>query len=109
MTSLEQCHAALSRVQGFVAEPLTALQHAEAHRAFWRPRSVRVIVLAESHVYTTAEETTLVVTVPWRARWNAPTGFVRLVYCVGYGEPELVDGPFFDPLGTPQYWKLLFS
>jgi hypothetical protein len=37
----------------------------------------------------------------------APTPFVRLVYCLGYGERDLVQGRVQPNFGTPQFWKLL--
>ena len=55
-TVLEQCHAILSGVIGPGMEPLGVIERAEAHRRFWRPERVRVVLLAESHVYTTSEE-----------------------------------------------------
>jgi hypothetical protein len=35
-----------------------------------------------------------------------PTEFVRFVYCLGYGEKKLVDGPVKTNWGTPQFWKI---
>jgi len=44
--------------------------------------------------------------VPPEARF-APTDFVRLVYCLGYGENELLDGGLVPGNGgTWQYWDL---
>jgi hypothetical protein len=40
-----------------------------------------------------------------------PRGFVRLVYCLGYGENRLLDVPITQPrnTGTPQFWKIFYS
>jgi hypothetical protein len=33
-------------------------------------------------------------------------GFARFVYCLGYGEPQLVSPRITQNGGTPQYWRL---
>jgi hypothetical protein len=38
-----------------------------------------------------------------------PRGFVRLVYCLAYGENELLDEAIESNKGTPQFWKIFFS
>jgi hypothetical protein len=78
-----------------------------AHRAYWRPEVVRVLVLSESHVWT--RETELRAAVPLKVfgHGSAPEPFARLVYCLGYGERDLVQGQVRPNWGTPQFWKLL--
>jgi hypothetical protein len=65
----------------------------------WRPERVQVVVLAE---WTSREETRSRVTQPD----GTETGFARFVYCLGYGEPQLVAPEVKPNNGTPQYWKL---
>lgn len=36
-----------------------------------------------------------------------PNKYVRLVYCLGYGETSLVEGDAGHNRGTPQFWKIL--
>jgi len=87
---------AYSRARGIIglerAECLCVAEEVEGLRSQWRPERVRVVVLAESHVWTSRDET--------RSRVRPPnakeTGFARFVYCVGYGEPQLV-----EPAVTP--------
>lgn len=90
---------------GWEHESVAVLAAVAAHREYWKPDEVRVLLLAESHVLTHERE--LVAKVPL-ARWGhpgAPSEFVRLVYCLGYGEKALV--PIVSPnQGTPQFWKL---
>jgi hypothetical protein len=63
-------------------------------------------LLAESHVLTTEDETRAVVSLPASHAATLPRAFVRLVYCLGYGEKALVS-PAVDPnSGTWQYWQL---
>ncbi|MDQ6666242.1 MAG: hypothetical protein M3Z23_17830, partial [Acidobacteriota bacterium] len=41
---------------------------------------------------------------------DIPRGFVRLVYCLGYGESHLLDEPIeARNSGTPQFWKIFYS
>jgi len=69
------------------AECLAVAVEVEELRLAWRPERVQVVVLAESHVWTSRDEI--------RSRVKQPngkeTGFARFVYCLGYGEPRLVE------------------
>ncbi|MDQ6704762.1 MAG: hypothetical protein M3Z85_02225 [Acidobacteriota bacterium] len=41
---------------------------------------------------------------------DIPRGFVRLVYCLGYGESHLLEeSAEAKNSGTPQFWKILYS
>ena len=87
-------------------EPLPGALTAHAHRAHWFPAQVRVLLLAESHVWTTPDETRATVLLPAPHAVPVPDAFVRLVYCLGYGEKALV-APAVEPnSGTWQYWQL---
>jgi hypothetical protein len=109
MNALQECHSQLARLLGSAAEPIEVLQRAEEHRAYWRPERVRVLLLAESHVYTTPSE--MERSIVLNDRMEIPRGFVRLVYCMGYGENRLLNRPIVAPRnsGTPQYWKIFYS
>jgi hypothetical protein len=78
-----------------------------AHRAYWRPDEVRVLVLSESHVMTREAELPASVPLEVFGHAGAPLPFVRLLYCLGYGERDLVQGRVHPNWGTPQFWKLL--
>jgi len=86
------------------AEMLAAVA---AHRDYWRPSEVRVLLLAESHVMTTWQEFTARVPLARFGHPQAPPEFVRLVYCLGYGERNAVQGGASKNIGTPQFWKIL--
>ena len=93
---LAKCHCQLAPLLGQSAEPLSVTKHVERHRWFWRPETPRLILLAESHVHTTEAETNCMI----RAHdlpANIPAEFVRLVYCLGYGESGLLDGTATGP------------
>lgn len=64
--------------------------------------SIRVILLAESHVWTPEQEFLQNVFEPG----GLVTQYVRFVYCLGYGESALVKGSIPNNRGTSQYWTL---
>jgi hypothetical protein len=107
VTSLLDAYRALTTLLP-VAEPFESIERAEAHRLYWRPESVRVVLIAESHVFTNVTDLERnVVRLP-RPLPEIPVGFVRLVYCLGYGENEALDRPITTPpnSGTPQFWRI---
>lgn len=109
--SLRQCYASLLPLLGDSPEPFEALARADEHREYWRPRRVRLILLAESHVFTQASELEHSLRPDPLLPAGLPRGYVRLVYALGYGEDRLLDRPIEGSRnsGTPQYWKLFFS
>lgn len=110
-SALQSTHTALTDILGSSAEPIDVLLAAEEQRRFWRPASPKVILLAESHVYTTRAELGRSLRPLPQIPANVPHGFVRLVYSLGYGENSLLDRPIVSPRnsGTPQYWKIFQS
>jgi hypothetical protein len=66
------------------AESFEVALEVERLRLAQRPRDVRVVLLAESHVWTSPEETASRVRQPD----GVVTGFARFVYCLGCGEPS---------------------
>jgi hypothetical protein len=90
-------------------EPFRSCLAAEFHRQFWKPTELRLVLLAESHVYT--DEVDLACKITTDALppdiQPSPSQFVRLIYCLGYGESGLVKGTLKQSNdGTPQYWKI---
>ncbi len=108
MGALEKCHHQLTRLLGPDAEPVEVLRCADEHQAYWRPERVRVVLLAESHVYTKPSELNHQVNL---LDTKVSCKFVRHIYCLGYGETELLNRPIQDPKnsGSPQFWKILYS
>jgi hypothetical protein len=111
MDTVLECHGRLAALLGSGAESVDVLRRAEEHRWYWRPERVKVVLLAESHVYTTPEELARTIALPASAPPDLPRGFVRLVYCLGYGENRLLNRPIESPAntGTPQFWKIFYS
>ena len=109
MTSdLRQAHARLEGILGPGAEPISVSERAEQHRRYWQPERTRVVLLAESHVFTESAELDSALCTDAVVPVDLPRGFVRLVYSLGYGENELLSTPIYDPpnKGTPQFWKI---
>ena len=107
--TLENCYHAAAKLLGPDPESLFTVQSVDFHRQYWRPKKVHTVLLAESHVYTSPGETLKMVGAAWSVENEIIQPFVRLVYCLGYGEPEYVGFETTKNPGTPQYWKLLSS
>ena len=89
---------------GGVAESPAYLASVAAWRDAWRPKHVRVLLVAESHVREAAGDGRVSVRVPGEPQ--LPPSFCRLVHCLGYGESELCRPPPDGNAGTRQYWDL---
>ena len=89
-----------------LAEPPAAALAAEAWREAFRPPRVRLLLLAESHMATSAAELACPLRLPPGLDWPIAAGFVRHIYCPAYGEPSLVPALPTGNAGTPQYWRL---
>jgi hypothetical protein len=109
--SLESCHAALAELLGPRIESIRVVERCEEHRQYWRPKDTRVVLLAESHVYTPEVELDRAIQISEHLPSDTPRGFVRLVYSLGYGEDGSLDKPMGGSRnsGTPQFWKILLS
>ncbi len=90
-------------------EPPEVALAVEQYRWAWRPPQPRLVLLGESHIYTSAADLELRVQrdrLPAAAQ-GGPDCFARILYCLGYGEPELLSGrPSVRNAGTRQFWEL---
>ena len=85
-------------------EPFDIVKSVDDHRNFWKPKKVKVLLLAESHIYTSVSKyDNLMRYDDFPKLIGCPTNYVKLVYCLGYGERKLVNLP---DRGTPQFWKI---
>jgi len=109
MEKLNETYFKIKCILGEHTEPLESVQLVEAYRRFLRPEKVRVVLLAESHVYThDADRKVPIPSIPDLPGY--PIQYARFVYCLGYGEKDLTrsgNHPRRD--GTPQFWKIFFS
>ena len=103
-TSLKECYEKVTGLAHNLDE-LDVVEEVERYRTFWKPDTVRVLLLAESHVRTNHGD--------FAHRWSYGKdpvyegNFVRFVYCLANGETSLVNIP--SNKGTWQFWKILFS
>jgi len=91
------------------AEPFSVVECVERHRLYWRPQRINTLLLAESHVYTHGHECIDMQGTDTFGLSDLTRQFVRLVYCLGYGESDFVGQTLANNSGTPQYWKLFSS
>lgn len=108
---LRECYERIrSIVRPDSVEPFRSVVAADSHRRWWRPERVRVLLLAESHVFTAEEELNRSLSPRTSFPDGLPRHFIRLVYCLGYGENAALDRPILSPRnsGTPQYWRLFY-
>jgi hypothetical protein len=92
-------------------DSLDVVKQVEQYRQFWKPEKASVFLLAESHVYTSDEEFNVCCDKPMQSRFimNYPAQFVRFVYCLGYGESEILNKDIEKNSGTWQYWEIFSS
>jgi hypothetical protein len=90
---------------------LEVVRQVEMYRQSWKPKKTSVILLAESHVYTERQELDVKCSAQVVNGFipNYPLHYVRFVYCLGYGENQLLNAPIKNNGGTPQYWKIFSS
>jgi len=89
-------------------EPFSVVKSVNEHRNFWKPERVKVLLLAESHVFTSITEHDNIMRYDgFPELIGCPTNYVKLVYCLGYGEQNLVRLDVNS--GTPQFWKIFAS
>jgi len=111
---LTEAHTAGSQIMESLNidhEPLETALMVEEHRWFWKPEKVKFIFVAESHVRTTGKEVRALIDpsrLPKNMPKDSPPNFVKLVYCLGYGEPSLLFKPNLieNNAGTRQYVDL---
>jgi len=117
LNHLRQTHAAGSQLLkrfNHTPESIEIAIEVEKHRLYWKPKKTKLVLVAESHVFTTERETEFELDEskirPFLRPKAAllPNRFVRLVYCLAYGESELFvpRTPHINNTGTPLYWDI---
>jgi len=112
--ALFNCYQKIYSILGDESELFESVELIEQYRQYWRPEKVNVILLAESHVFTSDTDRSFklvdvkddVTTLK-----DYPKSYAKFVYCLAYGEETLTksrDHPAKAD-GTPQFWKILYS
>lgn len=78
-----------------------------AWRNAFRPKRVRALLLAESHVAQHDGDARVRVRTDLTGLQGLPSQYVRLVYCLGYGESGICYPSPSQNSGTWQYWDIL--
>lgn len=86
---------------GCTAESAEYLERVSAWRDAWRPPAVRVLLVAESHVAEQPSDTNVRVRVSVPEARPLPSGYCRLVYCLGYGESRICSPQPVSNRGLP--------
>jgi hypothetical protein len=107
---LLSCYREISNILGDRSEPWQSVKLIEQYRRYWRPKKVNVVLLAESHVFTSDGDRACRLKsldeLP-----DCPDSYARFVYCLAYGEQTLTSEGNHPSRahGTPQFWKILYS
>ena len=99
-------------------EDFDVMKIAESYYSHWRPKQVKVILLAESHVFTERQRALegpgLDPLLMKQIRYNGPTKHISLIYSLTYGENDAFDTKrSMDEyekkrnMGTPHFWSIL--
>jgi len=108
----QDCHEACELMVANLrvkVDTLEVAKEVEKHRWHWRPKDVRVVLLAESHVFTKDDDCHNLEYQGLPGTSGLPERFVRFVYCLGYGERFIAPAHVQKNRGTPQYWKVFYS
>ncbi len=90
-------------------KPYESVVLVEKYRQYWKPNKIRVILLAESHVFTRDEDRQIIIS-QFPDLPGYSTQYAKFVYCLAYGERQLTKNnshPQRD--GAPQFWKIFYS
>lgn len=95
------------------------LDAVRSYRDYWKPENTSHVLLAESHVWTSENhlnhliinQNENLINLNNELQNGYPRKFVRYVYCLAYGENDLlnVSHNMFSNSGTVAYWKLFYS
>lgn len=109
--SLKKCYDGLKGIVGDDIESFEVVNVVDKYRQFWKPDDVKVVLLAESHIFTEENEFKCKLN---RSKLNLedyPKDYVRFVYCLAYGENDLLENEacLNKNSGSWQFWKDLYS
>ncbi|SPF41309.1 hypothetical protein SBA4_2690014 [Candidatus Sulfopaludibacter sp. SbA4] len=100
--------ARLNPTPSLQPEDFAACWAAECHRQFWKPGRVRLTLIAESHVYTDHDDLKARIRselLPPEAA-DAPSQYVRLIYCLAYGDSSILTRVPEQSNEHTKFWNL---
>ena len=110
--TLQQTYDSLRKLtRGTYLEPYKVIASVESYRQYWKPRKVKTILLAESHVKTTASEHRSLLnlqTLRSLGLPDYPRNFCRFIYCLGKGENDLLSRAMPKNTSANQFWEILY-
>jgi len=112
--SLFNCYQKIYSILGDQSESYESVELIEQFRQYWRPEKINIILLAESHVFTSNTDRSFKlndVKDDDLTLLDYPGSYAKFVYCLAYGEETLTKGDNHPAKadGTPQFWKILYS
>jgi hypothetical protein len=111
MTLKEAYSSIKSYVPENSIESIEILEQIQKYWNYWKPTTTKVLLLAESHVYTSQHDFNVSCNSAILDEFikGSPLDFIRLIYCLGYGEPKLLTQDIPDNAGTTQFWEIFSS
>jgi len=85
------------------------VEEVEKYRQDCRPKTVKVVLLAESHVHTTEKEFSKLLKKEYRHSDGTRCRYVRFVYCLGSSESQVLEQPELAKRRRGQFWRVLYS
>jgi len=104
------CYDDIVKLPGSDIELFFSCQLVEKYRQYWKPDKVNVILLAESHVFTSTSDLKYKLKEVDELE-GYPDQYAKFVYCIAYGEQSITVGNHHPSKsdGTPQFWKIFYS
>ena len=101
----------ISKESDFELESDEIIQNVHSLRNYWKPKKIKIMLLAESHVWTgEAEYRKKISSVAINKKLKKyPLNYSRFIYCLGYGENKILEKEIQRNNGTPQFWKIFYS
>jgi hypothetical protein len=111
---LRKCYDEIAKLDNIQArlEHFDVIELVAKYRTYWKPENVKVVLLAESHVYTQKLEMNSKINLVHKDVDGCFREYVRFVYCLGYGEDSLLKDKHFltaPNIGTLPFWKIFHS
>lgn len=106
---IKTCYEEVKRHFPDLKEKFDLVQSVDEHRNFWKPDKVKVVLLAESHVFLEQSCRINKTQLHSSIQNTIPPNYAGVIYCLAYGEPDLLTHDSCKRVGTPQFWKIFYA